>query len=179
MKDPANAVFTALYTALNGNVKSKSQADKINELFLFSGFTSLSQDCETTLINQIFESPLASTVIPVYSVMPEDVESGYVYIEDFQYSEEDLKDRFYHFGNINLQVIVPQSDPDGSNRILNEFCESVLQTIKPNVNSTLDLTPFFNNTYLYSTNVAQFIDNFDDGRTQRRVIRLTLGIEEL
>lgn len=179
MKDPANSVFTSLYNTLNGNVKSKSTADKINELFAVNGFASLSQTCEDTLISQIFESPETSTALNVYSVMPDNVGAGYVYIDDFQYSEEDLKDRFYHFGNINIQVVVPQSDPNGSLRILNEYCESVLNLIKPNVSSTLDLAPFFNNTYLYSTNIGLLIDNFDDGRTQRRVIRLTLGIEEL
>lgn len=143
MKDPANSVYGAIYTALSGNVT------------------------------------VGATTLPVYNFMPEEVENGYVYIDDFLASNEDLKDRFMHFGNINIQVIIPTSDPAGSRLSLNQFCNVALNLIKPQVNSTLDLTPDFNNTYLYTNNLAEFTDNFDDGRTIRRVIRLTLGIEEL
>jgi len=178
MKDPANKISQVLYTTLEGNVKlSYKEALRYNSRVLKDGGSIEGLSCVYSAIVSLKGS--SESGLSVYTFMPNAVNEGYIYIDDFQYNNEDLKDRFMHLGNVNLQVIIPTSDPSASRKVLNDYCEIVLNWIMPLVGSKLDLTPDFNNTYLYSTNVSEFTDNFDDGRTIRRVIRLTLGIEEL
>ena len=138
MKDPAQKVYEAVYTLLNGNI-----------------------------------------TLPVYSVIPDSVSSGYVYLSDFEYSNDDLKDRFMHFGNLQIQIVLPKPGPKGSKTDLNTYAGEVLNAVKPTRLSRLDLAPDFSNVYLYAQNVREFTNIFDDDRTIRRVIQLIIGIEEL
>lgn len=143
MKDPANAVYTAVTSLLEGNVT------------------------------------VGATTLPVYSIMPDSVGSGYVYIESFTGTNDDLKDAFMQFGNLTIQVVIPIGGASGSKRLLNDFNNKVLELLKPTVSSTLDLSPNFNNTYFYTQNVTEFLNLFDNNREIRRVTQLNLLIEEL
>lgn len=143
MKNPGEAVYTAIYSALNGNVTD------------------------------------GSTILPVYSVVPDAVGSGYVFVSEFDATENDLKDRFMWFGNVQIQIVLPQLGPKESARPLQRFADTLVNALKPNVNSTLDLSPNFSNTYLYPQSIRDFQNLFDDDRTIRKVVQLVLGIEEL
>lgn len=143
MKDPGDKVYTAVFTALDGNVT------------------------------------VGATTLPVYSFIPDNVNDGYVYLSEFEARENDAKDRFMWFGNLQIQIALPVVGPSGSRKELQQFSDVVVNLLRPNVNSTLDLTPDFINTYLYTQSIRDFLNLFDDDRTLRKVIQLTLGIEQV
>jgi len=122
---------------------------------------------------------VGATTLPVYSFIPDDVQDGYVYLSEFAYTEDDLKDRFMNLGNMQIQIALPISGPKGSRKELQQFADVVLNLIRPNVNSKLDLAPDFSNPYLYAQSVRDFTNIFDDDRTLRKVIQLVIGIEQL
>ena len=122
---------------------------------------------------------VGAKTLPVYSFIPDDVADGYVYLSEFSYTEDDLKDRFMNLGNMQIQIALPISGPKGSRKELQQFADVVLNLIRPNVNSKLDLSPDFSNPYLYAQSVRDFTNIFDDDRTLRKVIQLVIGIEQL
>ena len=122
---------------------------------------------------------VGATTLPVYSFIPDNVQNGYVYLSEFAYTEDDLKDRFMNLGNMQIQIALPISGPKGSRKELQQFADVVLNLIRPNVNSKLDLAPDFSNPYLYAQSVRDFTNIFDDDRTLRKVIQLVIGIEQL
>lgn len=122
---------------------------------------------------------VGAKTLPVYSFVPNDVQDGYVYLSEFSFNEDDTKDRFMSLGNMQIQIALPIEGPKGSRKELQEFSNVVLNLIRPNVNSKLDLAPNFSNPYLYAQSVRDFTNIFDDDRTLRKVIQLVIGIEEL
>jgi hypothetical protein len=122
---------------------------------------------------------ISGTTIPVYSVMPDSVATGYVYIGTFTGNNADIKDRFMTDGNVTIQVVIPVGGASGSNKLINQYNSKVLELLKPTVTSTLDLSPLFNNVYFYSQNITDFTTLFDNDREMRKVTQLSLQIEEL
>lgn len=121
----------------------------------------------------------AASTLPVYSVIPDAVGAGYVYLSDFEYSEDDAKDRFMYFGTMQIQIVYPMDGAANDKGLLNGYATEVTNALRPNIDSVLDLTPDFSNTYLYIQNSRELSNLFDDDRTVRRVMQLTLGIEQL
>lgn len=116
---------------------------------------------------------------PVYQVVPDSVDAGYVYIGDFQYSDDSTKDRFLSSCNLQVQVVNYQLDQGGSAKFFKDMVSKVQELIKPSVTSILDLSPTFNNTYLYTQNVIDAGGFFPNGNEQRAVITFNLEIEQL
>lgn len=137
------------------------------------------KDPGQTVYKAVFSALNGSTTLPVYSVIPDSVENGYIYLSDFEYSEDDAKDRFMHFGVMQIQIVYPMTGSANDKGPLNTYANEVLNLLRPTINSTLDLTPNFSNTYLYIQNNRELSNLFDDDRTVRRVMQLTLGIEQL
>lgn len=177
MKDPGQTVYKAVFSALNGKIYS-AYVDAF--LYTQKAQSNGSSGGGLTCALESFEALAgAETALPVYSVMPDGVSGPYVYLSDFEYSEDDAKDRFMYFGTMQIQIVYPMEGPANDKTLLNTYASWVSTLLRPLVNSTLDLTPDFSNTYLYIQNNRELSNLFDDDRTVRRVMQLTLGIEQL
>lgn len=121
---------------------------------------------------------VSGNTLPVYTVIPDSVENGYIYISDYTLSDDSLKDRFWTIGNVQIQIALNKADTGGSVKVLQQYSTEVLNALTPNVNSVLDLTPNFTNTYLYTQNITTISTLFSNDSTIRKVINLTIGVEE-
>lgn len=117
---------------------------------------------------------------PVYSVVPDSVERGYVFVDQLNRNNADTKTAFMTTGTLQVQVMLPTVGTNGSRKTFERVCSKVQELIEPQVNTKLDLGSNFNNTYLYNQGTQDLSNEpLETGRYFRKIITYFLEIEQL
>jgi len=117
--------------------------------------------------------------IPVYSVLPKNVAGMYVYIDEVVETNQDLKDRFMTEGYFQIQVFTSFNTNAGSQGPVLGISNEVCNLLQPMIGGTLDLSPIFNNAYLYRENISAFSEDDQTRKIERRVLRFRFLVEEI
>lgn len=118
--------------------------------------------------------------LPVYSVVPDAVENGYIFIDSFNPGDSSTKSAFMVNGTVQIQVVMPVEGSKGSRKEFEQYCNEVLTTLIPTLNSKLNLGNDFENTYLYLQNkVSLSNEPLETGRYFRNIYTLFLEVEQL
>ena len=117
--------------------------------------------------------------IPVYSVVPQDVQNDYIYIADNNINEDETKDRFIQNGYINIQVVTRYDHGGFSDKKLNSVAAQVKDLLKATKTAVLDLSPDFNCTVWYLENDLKDYSLEQVEHASRRVLRYRFETEQI
>ncbi len=104
------------------------------------------RDPRFVILEQL-NSKLSTLLIPVYSVIPDDTPTPFVYIGDIQLSEIQNKTHFQLGGFATIEVYSGTNAWVGSIAPLLTSLDNIKVALRPNKNSVLDLSPKFNMSY--------------------------------